>query len=335
MSDGIDRRRLLGGASAGAIMALLRSSYAASLPAAAGPGRPPGGLDAGSRRAFAANQTLTPLVPGRLYRVGCVVRAERLSWLPADLPGAYEPLNAYVLTDDANCVFVEPGMPILLPALKSAIDTLVGERKVWVNFTRNEADCIGNMGYVFGSCPQPTLLFGGAGGILEWINDPAVSILEVRDFLGRIPIVDAKNDTSRDVGSLRFAWMDAGFKQMLVTQWAFESTTGCLFTSDAMGYQHLSRLDAPPVIESTRDLPSVDAVAAEIARRMNWMREADYPEVIERFERLFRERDVQMIAPVHGCVLKGRDVVAAHVRLVARALRAASRIADTERLRYA
>jgi hypothetical protein len=58
------------------------------------------------------------------------------------------------------------------------------------------------MGYVFGSCPQPTLLFGSAGGILEWVNDPAVSILEVRDFLGRIPIVEARNGAQRDIGAL-------------------------------------------------------------------------------------------------------------------------------------
>jgi hypothetical protein len=334
MSDGIDRRMLLGGASAGAIMALLRSSYAASLPAGDAH-QLPAGLDAPSMRTFAANQTTTTLAPGRLYRVGCLVRAERLSWLPADIAGGFEPLNAYVLTDDANCVFVEPGMPILLPALESAIEALVGERKVWVNFTRNEADCIGNMGYVFGSCPEPTLLFGGAGGILEWVNDPAVSMLEVRDFLGRIPIVEARNDTSHAIGALRLRWMDAGYKQMLMTQWALEETTGCLFTSDAMGYQHLAALDAPPVVESTRQLPSVDAVAAEIARRMNWMREAEYSEIIERFERIFREHDVRMVAPIHGCVLKGREVVAAHVKLVSKALRAASRIADGERLRYA
>jgi hypothetical protein len=335
MSDGIDRRRLLGGASAGAIMALLRSTHAASLPPAAGAApHSPAALDAAAKRAFAANQTVTTLVPGRLYRAGCVVRSERLSWLPADIPGGFEPLNAYVLTDDTNCLFLEPGMPILLPALKSAIDSLVGERKVWVNYTRNEADCIGNMGYVFGSCPQPTLLFGGAGGILEWINDPAVSIMEVRDFLGRIPIVEAKNDSARELGALKLRWLDAGFKQMLITQWVYEAGTGCLFTSDSMGYQHLASVDAPPVIDSTRQLPTVDAVAAEIAQRMNWMREADYPEVIERFDRIFRELDVQLIAPIHGCVLKGREVVAAHVKLVSKALRAASRIADRERLRY-
>jgi hypothetical protein len=336
MSDEVDRRALLGGAGAAAIMALLRDSYAASLPAEGAAGtaaRPRGGLDAASKRAFSANQTITTLVPDRLYRVGCVVRAERLSWLPADLDG-YEPLNAYVVTDPQHCVFVEPGMPILLPALKSAIESLVGDRKVWVNFTRNEADCIGNMGYVFGTCPNPTLLFGGAGGILEWINDPAVSILEVRDFLGRIPIVEAKNDSARDIGTLRFAWFQAPYRQMLITQWAWEASTGCLFTSDAMGYRHLASVDAPPVIDSPRDLPSVEAVTAEIAKRMNWMRESDYPEVLERFEAVFRERDVQLIAPIHGCVIQGRAAVAAHVKLVSKALRAARNVIDAERARY-
>lgn len=320
MASKIDRRDLLCATGAAAIMSLLRSAHAAHLPPLAS--------------TVAANQTLTTLVPGRLYRAGCVVPGQRLSWLPDDRAAAYEPLNAYVVTDDAHCVFVEPGAPILLPALQQAIETLSEKRQVWVNFTRNEADCIGNMGYVFGSCPQPTLLFGGAGGILEWVNDPAVSILEVRDFLGRIPIVEARNGSQRDIGALRFRWMDAGFKQMLMTQWAYEASTGCLFTSDAMGYRHLDSIDAPPIIESTRNLPDVEAVAAEIACRMNWLRESDYPQVIARFEQVFQDHDVQIIAPVHGCVLRGRDVVAAHVRLVARALRAASRIADAERLRY-
>lgn len=325
MSFPVDRRTALRAAGAGAIMALLRDTYAA---------QPAGQPGASPQPGVAARQTITTLVADRLYRVGCVVPAERLSWLPSDRPGAFEPMNAYLLTDDAHCVFVEPGAPILLPALQQAIDALTPDRRVWVNFTRNEADCIGNMGYVFGSCPQPTLLFGGAGGILEWINDPAVSILEVRDFLGRIPIVEARNGTQRDIGALQLRWMDAGFKQMLMTQWTYEASTGCLFTSDAMGYRHLEHAEASPVIETTRDLPSVDSVAAEIASRMNWLRESDYPQVIARFEQIFRDHDVRIIAPVHGCVLRGRDVVAAHVRLVSKALRAASRIADTERLRY-
>jgi hypothetical protein len=328
MSDGIDRRRIVRGMSVAAIMTLLRGA-----PAAADAPRARAALDSGGKRAFAANQTITTLEADRLYRVGCTVRAERLSWLPTDLD-AWEPLNSYILTDQDHCVFVDLGMPIARPAMESALETLVGDRKVWLHYTRNEYDCIGNMGLVLGSCRNPTLLFGGAGGILEWINDPAVSIMEVRDFLGRIPIEEARNDTARSLGELRLRWLDAGAKQMLITQWVYEETTGCLFTSDFFGFRHAQEAESAPVVDSAKNLPSVDAVAREIVARMNWMREAQYPAMIERFESIFEQLDVRMIAPVHGCVIRGRDAVAAHVKLAVKALRMAGTLPDAERMRY-
>ena len=332
MADGFDRRALLGGASAAAIMTLLRGAHAGTTPVGE-PSRARGALSASTRRVFAAQQTITTLVPERLYRVGCVVRAERLSWLAEDLD-AFEPLNFYLLTDRDNCVFMDLGAPIVLPALQSALDSLVGRRRVWVNFTRNEADCIGNLGYVLGSCPNPTMLFGSAGGILEWINDPHVSIMEVRDFLGRIPIEMTPNGTSKRLGELDLSWFDAGLKQMGMTQWAYESTSGCLFTSDTFGYRHAATAESPVVIDSTRGLPSVDAVAREIVARINWLREADAPELIERIEAVFAAHDVRLLAPVHGCVIRGREAVAAHLRLTLAALKRARSLPDRERLRY-
>lgn len=327
----IDRRKILKGASAGVIMAVLSGTQgAAAAPAGAGPG----GAAGQTGRAFSANQTVTELVPGRLYRVGCMVKAERLSWLPHDIRG-YEPVNSYVLVDADNVVFFEMGLPIARPAMEQAVARLVGNRRVWVDFTRNEADCIGNMGYVLGTCKNPTLLYGTAGGVLEWINDPHVSELEVRDFLGRIPIEYARNGESKKIGAIDLTWMDAGTKMMLMTQWAYEKSTGCLFTSESFGWRHSPTLETPVVIESARGLPTVDTVAREMAARMNWMREADYQPVIDRFISIFKQYDVQMIAPVHGRVIKGREAVAAHVELAVAALRAASKLPDTERMQYA
>jgi hypothetical protein len=64
------------------------------------------------------------------------------------------------------------------------------------------------------------------------------------------------------------------------------------------------------------------------------MREANYPEIIDRFEQIFKDHDVQILAPVHGAVIKGREAVAAHVKLATAALRVASKLPDTQRLRY-
>ena len=325
MDSKIDRRTAISGATAAVIMAMLKGADAAT--------RVPGALDASGKYPFAGNQTITPLIPEKLYRVGCAVHAERLSWLPSDST-SFEPINFYMLTDESNCIFMEMGPPIALPALKSAIDTIVGDRKVWVNFSRNEADCIGNMGYILGTCREPTLLFGGAGGILEWINDPSVSMLEVRDFLGRIPIVTAKNGESRKIGSFDLTWFDAPLKQMLMTQWAFDQSTGTLFTSEAFGFRHMETIDSSPVIESAKNLPKPTEVAREIVARVNWLREAEFPEVASNIEKVFKAHDVQMIAPVHGCVLKGRNVIAAHVKVALEALKIAGSIPDSEVASY-
>ncbi len=325
MSKGFDRRDVLKGASAGMIMALLRGNDAHAA-------RRPGALSESGTRAFAANQTVTALIPDRLYRIGCVVRAERLSWLPADLDG-FEPLNAYLLLDDENAIFVDTGSAIMLPAIKSALE-IIGERKVYVYFTRNEADTIGNLGYLLGTCENPTMLFGSAGGILEWVNDPAVSILEVRDFLGRIPVESARNGVSKRIGATDFTFMEAVTKQMGMTQWAYESSTGTMFTACSFGWRHLAAADGSTTIESAANLPSVDTVAREMVAKCNWMREAEFQERIELFEKTFRDRDVQILAPVHGCVIKGRQVVKAHVKHAINAMHAASKLPDTERLRY-
>lgn len=329
MSHFVDRRSILRGASAGVVMAVL----AGNDPAEAGQtARGPAPVPA-DKRAFAGNQAVTELVPGRLYRIGCMIKAQRLSWLPEDLDG-YEPVNAYLLTDANNAVFFEMGLPIARPAIEQAIKTKVGNRRVYVNFSRNEADCIGNMGYVLGTCRNPTLLYGTAGGILEWINDPHVSELEVLNFLGRIPIESAKNGETKQIGDLNLTWFDAGSKMMFMTQWMFEKSTGTLFTSDSFGWRHAKALNSPVVVDSAAGMPSVDTVARELVARMNWMRESEYQEVIDRFEGLFRQYDVQMIAPVHGCVIKGREAVRAHVERAVAAMKAARHLPDTERKQY-
>lgn len=333
MTDHLDRRRLLQGAGAGVVMAVLSGSDVAAAKEGGGTVPARAATVPAEGRAFSANQTITELVPGRLYRVGCMVRAERLSWLPDDLDG-YEPVNSYVVTDPGNAVFFEMGPPIARPAMEKAVTTLVGNRRVWVDFSRNEADCIGNMGYVLGTCESPTLLYGTAGGILEWINDPHVSELEVRDFLGRIPIESARNGEVKAIGELEFAFMDAGAKMMLMTQWAYEKSTGCLFTSEMFGWNHAKTVDSSVVTTTAKGLPGVDTVAREMVARMNWMREAEYQPMIDRFVSIFKQYDVRMIAPVHGCVIKGREAVAAHVELAVAAMRAASKMPDLERMRY-
>jgi len=323
----VKRRSVLVGALASVVVGP-RISHAAARPAGS---RALHRLDADeisggrtfSQQLFSDNQSVYELVPERLYRVGCTVEAKRMSWLPKDLD-AFEPINCYLFVDGDMVFFVDTGAAVAEPAVRLAMQEIVGDKQTNVTFTRNEADCIGNLGYILGTAENSKLMFGGVGGIFEWINDPSVAQLEVRDFLGRIPVEQVSSPTRKSYGNLTLRWFDAGVKEMFLTQWVFEEQTGCLFTSDTYGFRHLESSQAPPIIDSSDDLPAVDVVAKEFAERINWLPGSDYPMVIARLKSIFEEFDVQMIAPVHGCVIKGREVVAEHVALSIEALEAAA-----------
>ena len=216
---------------------------------------------------------------------------------------------------------MDAGAPIAQSAVKQALETVVGRRRVSVFPTRNEQDCIGNLGVLLALGTDARLLFGGGGGILEWVNDPRADPLETANFLGRTPIVPASNDSTMTVSphiTLRF--YNAAVKQMLLTQWAYDENTKTLFTSEFFSWNHQRDADAPPVVTTVDDLPDPTTVANEIECRVNWLRGARVPDLHDDLRAIFEKCDVEVIAPIHGCVLQGREVVAAHCELAHEAL---------------
>lgn len=254
---------------------------------------------------------IVPLVPGVLHRIGGVVPARDLTWTP-DSATRWEALNSYLFTTENEAVFIDTGARICAPQMERAVRELVGDRSVWVFPTRNEPDCIGNLGYVLGLSDRVRLLFGGGGGILEWINDPAVDEQLVRSFLNRREIVPAANGTTREFSEgLRFHWMDAPVKEMFLTQWAYEERTRTLFTSDFFGWSHLEGPNAPVVADGGDGLPGVDEITEELPHRFNWVPGAHCPEVLDAFEETIARHPIEHIAPVHGRVISGQESVQA------------------------
>jgi hypothetical protein len=262
---------------------------------------------------------ITTIVPGLLYRIGTVVGADNLSWLPWDATG-YEPLNCYLFTLPDAAVFVDACPAISRPAVERALAELVGDRQVLVFPTRNEAECVGNLGLLLARGRDARLLFGGGGGILEWINHPDAPPAVTDNFLDVTPIDPAANGTSTRIGPLHFDWMNAAVKEMFLTQWAYERTTRTLFTSDFFGWQHLAAPGAAVVHTAADPSPSAGTVADEIVNRINWLPGAHCPEIIDGFATLMSELDVETIAPVHGAVLSGRDLVTRSVDIALTAL---------------
>jgi hypothetical protein len=258
---------------------------------------------------------IEPLVEDRLYRVGCTVGLDELSWVGRERPG-FEPLNCYLFLDSDQAVFIDSCCAIAKPVVRDVLENLVAGRSVSIFPTRNEEDCIGNMDIVFTYGKNIHLLWGGAGGILEWINDPLVDPLVAKSFVGRIPFLNARNGVKTTIGEkINLEFYQAPLREMVMTQWAFDSTTKTLFTSDFFSWHHLDSADESPIVTSVGHNPSVEDVAADIDARINWLKDAHCPDAIEKFANFFEEREVEVIAPVHGAVLAGADVVRSNVAL--------------------
>jgi hypothetical protein len=262
---------------------------------------------------------ITALIPDLLYRVGSVVPADHLSWLPGDTSG-FEPLNCYLYLQPDTAVFIDTNPAICRPAVEQALTQLAARRQVLVFPTRNEAECIGNLGYLLAKGRDARLLFGGGGGILEWVNHPDAPVGQVDNFLGVTPIDPAANGTSTAIGGLRFDWMNAAMKEMFLTQWAYEASTKVLFTSDFFGWNHLSGPDQPVTLEDPGLVPSAPAVATEIASRINWLPGAYCPELLAAYDDILQQLDVAMIAPVHGAVIAGPAAVERNIAVAREAL---------------
>jgi hypothetical protein len=248
-----------------------------------------------------------PLVTDLLYRLGTEVPAENLSWLPAGSAG-FEPLNCYVFLAGDEAIFIDAGAAISQPAISAGLADLVLDRARSVFVTRCEGENIGNLAEVTGR--DTRLLFGGGGGVLEWIHRPRLGHDGEENLVGAVPIVPANNGmTYRSPTGLCFHWMDAPIKQMFLTQWAYEEQTATLFTSDLFGWHHLAQPFEVPVVDHPDAIPAPAVVAEEISCRVNWLRGARFSERIDLLQQVFDTYRVERIAPVHGSVIVGAETV--------------------------
>lgn len=265
--------------------------------------------------------SVLPLVSNLLYRVGTSVRADALSWAPPGFDG-YDALSCYLFDAGDEVVFVDAGAAISRPAMIEALDQIVGSRRRTAYVTRTEGENIGNLAEVL-SRPGSRLLFGLGGGVLEWILDA-----DEENLIGRVELVPAINGTSWSTESgLHFHWVDAPIKQMFLTQWAYEERTHTLFTSDMFTWHHLADPADHPVVTSASEVPSPVAVAEAIARRVNWLVGATFPARVALLEAVFATYDVERLAPCHGSVIEGREVVNQTLAVTLEALRLLSEAA--------
>lgn len=259
------------------------------------------------------------LVPNKLYRLGGVCPIDDdISWIPKGVEG-YEPLSAFLLLEEDGALLVDTGVPLNKDAVAAQLDSIIGrEREIQVFLTRFEPDCLANM-------PMLTDLFnikkvagGGVSNPFDFFDDLSTqeqlradyNVTMTRLLPTDIIHVSPTRELSLVVTSIR----------LLNTFWGYDAATKTLFTSDSFGHVPVSDPSQVPVVTSENDTATFEQVRDHHLTKFDWLMGAETAPLIADLDKIFATHDVEIIAPNHGCVLQGADVVKRHVAMVRRML---------------
>lgn len=264
----------------------------------------------------AATGAAIEIVPDLLYALGGLVELDgRISWGPKD--AGLQPINAYLLPGANPPALVDTGLAVHRADFAAQLKSLLPPNShLDVFLTRSEHDCVGNVGLVMGEFDTGRLdnfFTGGGFNPFDGFED-ATDRSDSRRNNTELTRVQA-GETSGELEVINPPF------RVLGTFWAFHAPTKALFTSDLFGHTSLTSPDMSRVIDgSTPDDTSVDSIIPHLLAKFFWLDGARTTTIRNDIAGLFSRYDVEIIAPTHGRILKGKDIVRRHIDLLDRAL---------------
>lgn len=256
------------------------------------------------------------LVPGALYLLGSSIALDgRISWVPQETRG-WQPSNCYVLLDDGHCLVVDPGPLVLGDVVVEQLQQLLpAGTPLSIFVTRAEPDTTGGIGAIARSFPVDRLYAGGGPNPFDSFE--AAGEVQFGDRRERIQLERMPAGFQMAVGPARELRVIPPSLRLLATWWAYDAATATLFTSDSFTHTLNAQADGPRRLTTSMS-PQQDPtqVAGHLTAKFEWLRHAKTPTLRDGLRSVFEEYEVDRIAPAHGLVLEGRDLVRQHVDAV-------------------
>jgi flavorubredoxin len=105
--------------------------------------------------------------------------------------------------------------------------------------------------------------------------------------------------------------------RLIATRWLYDRATRTLFSSDLFTHVWRGRADGPWIVTDENDATTAAELRSFMLNTRYWWLEGAPTGSIRRgIEDVFDKFDVETIAPGYGCILRGRKVVARHVRML-------------------
>lgn len=256
------------------------------------------------------------VIPGRLYALSNLVDLDgRVSWGPKN--GGLQPVSCYLLPGTTPPTLVDTGLAAHRAAFGEQLRSLLPPgSKLVMYLTRAEMDCSGNVGLVMGEYDlvrMDNYFTGGGFNPMDGFEDSGDPSEKRRNrtVLGRV----LDGQITGELEQINPPFL------VQINHWAYHAGTKTLFSSDIFGHTALAGPDDPVIIDSTtRDDTSVESVIPHLLARFFWLDGGRTGIVRQNLADVFERFDVEIIAPSHGRILRGKDVVRRHVDLLDRAL---------------
>jgi flavorubredoxin len=231
--------------------------------------------------------------------------APGLFWLGACLEIPYEGTtlhtydSLYLLRGEHSSLLVEAGLPNDHRVVARQLDQLLASgpelRHIWT--THQETPHAGGVGRLLARYPQANL----RGNVQDYH-------LFFPQYEERF--VPLEPGEAIDLGGTEFVAVEAVIRDLLTTQWGYDTRRRALFPGDGFAYAHhhgAGQCGSTAEEVSALDISEMAGLFSD--QSLTWARYTDMEPYVARLERLVDELSVEVVGPTHGLPITDVDAV--------------------------
>jgi flavorubredoxin len=276
------------------------------------------------RETGGVDRAIATLAEGKLYTLQNPFALDgRVSSYPASARG-YSVANSYLLTQSDAAMLIDTGFGKDEPVIRAQIESLIAPGLPLSLFPLrlNEFMSINNVESFAGHFNVETCYTSNVDAAL-WFDFGAKA--EGRDILQSMKVTAVTRADTIQLGKKGRAIdvMQAPIR-LIATRWLYDRATRTLFSSDMFTHVWRDTRNGPWIVtDADNDSTSLRDMRSFLLNTRYWWLEGAPTDSIRRgIGDVFDKYDIETIAPGYGCILRGRNVVARHYRMLDEILKA-------------
>src|SRR5262245_12686880 len=279
----------------------------------------------GARKAAGFVGGVAALAEGKLYALQNPFPLDgRVSAYPGSARG-YSVANSYLLTESDAALLIDTGFGKDEQVIRAQIESLIrpGLPLSMFPLRLNEFMSINNVEVFAGHFNVEQCYTSNVDAAL-WFDFGAKA--DGRGVLESMRVTAVTRADTIEVGrqGRPIKVMQAPIR-LIATRWLYDGLTRTLFSSDLFTHVWRDRAQGPWIVENDDEADTTtgrELRSFMLNTRYWWLEGAPTDAIRRGIDAVFDKYDIETIAPGYGCILRGRNVVARHYRMLDEFLKA-------------